>query len=104
MEHTRRRLKDHSRTKTRRPVGLTAIILGLLCFGLGSMFDGGFFRGLCIGATVALMVLGAYLIGASTWGGGHGANDDDGGQWLPSRDDGGQWLPRQGDSGERKVP
>lgn len=103
MARTRHTSENHSRTKTGRPVGLTAILLGMVCLGLGSIVDGGFLRGLFTGATVALMVLGAYLIGMSTWRGGHGAKDDDGGQWLPSRDDGEQWLPSREDSGEREV-
>lgn len=68
--------------------GMTVILLGLVCLVVGLVVDGGFFRGLFIGATSALMVLGAFLVGASTWHGPRSEQDlDDGGQWLPSRDD-----------------
>lgn len=68
--------------------GVNLILLGLACFVVGLLFDGGFLRGLFNGATIALMALGAYIIGANTWRGRHsGESREDGGQWLPSRDD-----------------
>ncbi len=39
----------------------------MACYALSDAFDGGFFRGLFLGATIALMVLGAYLVGAGRW-------------------------------------
>lgn len=64
---------------------MTLIVLGLACFVVGLAFDGGFVRGLFNGATIALMVMGAYVVGASRR---HRRTDDphDGGHWLPSRD------------------
>jgi len=87
MDATRRTPPDHSPTKARPPAGVTAILLGLVCFVVGMLLDGGFLRGLFTGATVAPMVLGAYLIGSSRWRGTSSAKD--GGPWLPSRDDSG---------------
>lgn len=67
--------------------GLPVILMGFLCFALSAAFEGGFFRGLFQGATVALMVVGAYLLGAGLW---TARKDDEdlrrGRHWLPSRD------------------
>jgi hypothetical protein len=74
---------------------MNLIVLGLVCFVVGLAVDGGFFGGLFIGATIALMVLGAYLVGASTWQGRRGERDLQGGEhWLPSRDDSSQRTDR----------
>jgi hypothetical protein len=68
--------------------GVNLILLGLVCFVAGLLFDGGFIRGLFNGATIALMVLGAYVIGANTWGNRRAAKGgEDSGPWLPSRDE-----------------
>lgn len=66
-------------TRTYRIVGVSAVLLGFVCFLVGQAFDGGFVGGLFDGMTIALMVLGAYLIGASTWRRGK--------HWLPSQDE-----------------
>lgn len=69
--------------------GLTLVVLGLACFVVSRAFDGGFARGLFTGATVALMVTGAYVIGMSRRRSGRGQTGPwTGGQWLPSRDAG----------------
>lgn len=87
-------------SKTRRPAPRTRsmgrlqltsampiILLGLLCYALSSAFEGGFLRGFFQGATIALMILGAYLAGAGLW---FSRTDDEGSgearHWLPSRD------------------
>ena len=67
--------------------GIPVILLGSLTYALSTAFEGGFFRGFFQGATVALMVLGAYLVGAGLRF--SRKNDEDlrsGGHWLPSRD------------------
>ena len=62
------------------PVGLTAILVGsALAMGGPMLFDR-FVKGLFIGAGVALVVLGAFVIGAR-W------RTRPNGLWLPSRDD-----------------
>lgn len=67
--------------------GLPVILVGFLCYALSSAFEGGFLRGLFQGETIALVVLGAYLLGASLWFPRKGDEDlRDGGHWLPSRD------------------
>lgn len=88
MAFNRPKLTHPAATGSSRVAGMTVILLGLVCLVVGLVVDGGFFRGLFIGATTALMVLGAFLVGASTWHGRRSEQDlDDGGQWLPSRDD-----------------
>lgn len=67
--------------------GIPVILVGFLCYGLTNLFDGGFFRGLFQGATIALMVLGAYLVGTGIWTSRRTEEDLRGGaSWLPSRD------------------
>ena len=67
--------------------GIPAILVGFLCYALSNAFDGGFFRGLFQAATIALMVLGAYLVGAGLWFSRKDEEDlRNGGHWLPSRD------------------
>lgn len=77
--------RTKSRTKLRS--GLPVILVGFLCYAASSAFEGGFLRGLCQGATIAMMVSGAYLVGAGLW---FSRKDDEdlrnGGHWLPSRD------------------
>jgi O-antigen/teichoic acid export membrane protein len=71
-----------------RVAGAYVILLGLVCSVVGLAFDGGFVKGLFIGATVALTVIGAYVVGASTWRGRRTEQDlREGEHWLPSRDD-----------------
>ena len=70
--------------------GLLCVVLGLAAFVL-SRGRGGFDKGLFQGATIALMVLGAYLLGSTMRarrnapGDREDASGDD--LWLPSRDD-----------------
>lgn len=67
--------------------GMPIILIGFLTFALSSAFEGGFLRGFFQGATIALMVLGAYLIGAGLWFSRKDGEDlHNGGHWLPSRD------------------
>lgn len=72
---------------THLTTGMPVILTGFLCYALSNLFDGGFFRGLFQGATIALMILGAYLVGAGLWFSRKGEEDlHRGGHWLPSRD------------------
>ena len=70
--------------------GLLCVVLGLAAFVL-SLGRDGFDKGLFQGATIALMVLGAYLLGSTmrarinAAGDREDASGDD--LWLPSRDD-----------------
>lgn len=73
-------------TQVRLGGGLAAIILGFGTFFLVDLFDGGFMRGFFQGATIALMVLGAYLVGAGLWKARGNGELQDGRHWLPSRD------------------
>jgi len=66
---------------TRMPRGLVFVLLGLASFLASRWIDGGFWRGLLLGITIALMVLGAYLIGTDLRG---RTRESDG--WVPSRD------------------
>lgn len=67
--------------------GVPVVLLGFVTFWLSRVFDEGFVHGLFQGATIALMVLGAFLVGAGMW---HSRQDqqslDEGAHWLPSRD------------------
>lgn len=65
MATKRLKMTGQATSRTRGVPGMTLIVLGLACFVIGLAFDGGFLRGLFIGATVALMVMGAYVIGGS---------------------------------------
>ena len=66
---------------------MPVILVGFLCYALSNAFDGGFLRGMFQGATIALMVLGAYLVGAGLWFSRKDEEDlRNGGHWLPSRD------------------
>lgn len=74
--------------RTQLVSGIPFILVGFFCYALSNAFEGGFFRGFFQGATVALMILGAYLLGAGLWF--SRKNDEDlsnGGHWLPSRDE-----------------
>ena len=64
---------------------MLCVVLGLACFVLSRGRDG-FDQGLFTGACVALMVLGAYLLGSATFR--RGTQDELGDDaWLPSRDE-----------------
>ncbi len=74
-------------TRTYRTGGLVSVLLGFVTYQAGRAFDGGFVSGMFDGATIALMIMGAYLIGASTWHARRSEQDlDEGKHWLPSRD------------------
>ncbi len=62
--------------------GYVFVLLGLLTFVCSRLVDSGFFHGFFQGATVALMVFGAYLLGRRYWWARE--DPDDGGMWLPS--------------------
>lgn len=83
LEATTRR----TMTGVRLGGGMVSIILGFGCYWLTSLFEGGFWRGFFQGATIALMVMGAYLIGAGLWRPRTpSSSGDETGHWLPSRD------------------
>ncbi len=70
-----------------RSGGLRCVLLGFVTSLVGRAFEGGFVSGMFDGATIALMVMGAYLIGASTWHARRSEQDlAEGKHWLPSRD------------------
>lgn len=74
-------------SRTFRFGGVAVVLLGFACYLVGLAVDGGFVGGLFDGATIALMVLGAYLIGASMWHARRSEQDlREGKHWLPSRD------------------
>ncbi|KGN32245.1 hypothetical protein N802_17940 [Knoellia sinensis KCTC 19936] len=73
--------------------GTLCVVLGFAAFLLSRGRDG-FDKGLFQGATVALMVLGAYLLGSAMWARRETPDPDseherpgDDDLWLPSRDD-----------------
>ncbi|KGN37064.1 hypothetical protein [Knoellia subterranea] len=80
--------------QTALPAGTVLIVLGLVTYLLSRGRDG-FDKGLFTGATVAFMVLGAYLLGSTfrrtaddpndRTTDTNGDSDDD--LWLPSRDE-----------------
>ncbi len=74
----------------RRPAltsGIPVILVGLLSYALSNAFDGGFLGGFFLGTTIALMVLGAYLVGAGLRSPRKGSAElGNGRHWLPSRD------------------
>ncbi len=74
-------------SRTTPAAGLLLVTLGLGTFVLSLLFDGGFLKGFFQGATVALMVLGAWAIAKE--------RRIRGGSWLPSResDDESQQTP-----------
>ena len=74
--------------RTQLMSGIPVILVGFLCYALTAAFEGGFLRGFFQGATIALMILGAYLLGAGLWS--YRKSEEDlrnGGHWLPSRDE-----------------
>lgn len=66
--------------------GLITVLAGLACYFVSRLFDGGFLRGLFLGATIALMVFGAFQLGSAMRKARKPAELDEGGHWLPSRD------------------
>lgn len=75
-----------TQTKFRRPLlgtGFGLIVLGMASFLAHFAFDS-FVKGMFLGAALALLVLGAYLVGQARWP----TRDEQGEprQWLPSRD------------------
>lgn len=67
------------------PAGLVFVLIGFVTLAVSSAIDGGFWRGFFQGATISLMVVGAFVIGRSVWPSGR-STDDDATHWLPSRD------------------
>ncbi len=79
-----RRPDIRPRTRTSLRTGYLLVALGLLSLLLSRGRDG-FDKGLFLGACVALMVIGAYLLSSATFR--KGAADELGEDaWLPSRD------------------
>lgn len=78
--------------RTLRPSKTTSLSTGMICVLLGfaalalSHGRDGFDKGLFLGMTIALMVLGAYLLGSATF---RKSTDEELGDdaWLPSRDE-----------------
>ncbi len=69
----------------RTSAGLAAIMVGFVTLLLSRQIDGGFWHGFFQGATVALMVLGAFFVGSGIWPR-RRADGDEQEHWLPSRD------------------
>lgn len=62
--------------------GIVLILPGIALALLGPRFDG-FAKGMCLGAGIAMILIGVYLIGARTR---KPATKGDDAMWLPSRD------------------
>lgn len=77
-------------SRVRLTVGITAIFVGLVTFWLSRLVESGFVHGFFQGSTLALMVAGAYLVGAAMWRRGGRAEIPDDRHWLPSRDGAGE--------------
>ncbi|WP_149814468.1 hypothetical protein [Serinicoccus marinus] len=76
--------QDRMRT-FRMTSGVAVILAGFVSYYVSRQIDGGFWHGFFQGATLALMILGAFLVGSGRWPG----RRRDGGEeqhWLPSRD------------------
>lgn len=73
-------------SKVRLTAGITSIVIGFATFWLSRVFDSGFVHGFFQGATVALMIVGAYLVGAGMWQHRSRGQVEDDQHWLPSRD------------------
>ncbi|MFK5584872.1 MULTISPECIES: hypothetical protein [unclassified Serinicoccus] len=73
-------------SKVRLTAGMTAVAIGFVTLWLSRVIDSGFVHGFFQGATLALMVAGAYLIGASMWHRRSRGQVEDDQHWLPSRD------------------
>ena len=72
--------------QVRLTAGLSAIAVGFVTFWLSRVVDSGFVHGFFQGATLALMVAGAYLVGAAVWHRRSRGQVEDDRHWLPSRD------------------
>lgn len=77
---------DAAMSRFRLTAGVTAIVLGFATAWLSRLIDSGFFHGFFQGATLALMVAGAYLVGAAMWHRRSRGQTEDDQHWLPSRD------------------
>lgn len=66
--------------------GMSLVLLGLVTGALSRAVESGFFHGVFLGITVALMVFGAYAIGRGVWGSRGDDDEPQGSMWLPSRD------------------
>ena len=73
-------------SRVRLTAGITAILVGLVTFWLSRLVESGFVHGFFQGATLALMVAGAYLVGAAVWHRRSRGQVEDDRHWLPSRD------------------
>jgi|GEM_PF-1093864 len=73
-------------SRFRLGAGWVAIVLGFVTFWLSRVVDSGFVHGFFQGATLALMISGAYLFGAALWHRRSRGQTEDDQHWLPSRD------------------
>ena len=62
--------------------GVPLILVGALCFYISGRCDSGFGHGFFLGACIALVLIGALLVGSTALRGPRVDN----GHWLPSRD------------------
>jgi len=67
-------------------IGMVIVLAGFVTAALSRVVDSGFFHGAFLGMTVALMVLGAFILGRGIWGPGRDGQGGEGSMWLPSRD------------------
>ncbi|GAA4879052.1 hypothetical protein [Serinicoccus chungangensis] len=81
---------DAAMSTVRLTAGTTAIAVGVVTFWLSRVVESGFVHGFFQGATVALMVAGAYLVGAALWHRRSRGQTEDDRHWLPSRDGAGE--------------
>lgn len=72
-----------SPTRLDNTTGLAMILPGIALVILGPRFDG-FVKGMLLGAGIALILIGVYLLAARR----RRPNDDPDQMWLPSRDQG----------------
>lgn len=98
METKRSTPPSHTRTIRRVSAVsvMPVILIGFVCYLMAEKIGGGFLGGFFQGATIALMILGAYLAGSAIWPRRkRAAQLDAGGEWLPSRDS----VPTGSDAG-----
>lgn len=67
-------------------VGMVMVLAGFVTAALSRVVESGFVHGAFLGMTVALMVMGAFVIGRGIWGPDRDEEGRDGSMWLPSRD------------------